>query len=391
MEYDSPIMKTVLLLITELDVGGAERIVFDLATSLDRSHWLPLVAALEGRGIYAARLREAGVEVIDLGVRSRWDVGVVRRLRHLLGSRRIDLLHTHLFHASIIGRLAARPLRLPVISTCHIVERRFAPWRFWLDRWTGRWCRRIVGVSEAVTRFQQHRTRLPSSLFTTIYNGIDLRRFAERPSREEAWKRLQQGASIPGCDKGKGVRDAGPIVGGLGRWDPQKGFDVLLRALATPPLPSLSFRAVLGGYGPEEKRLRALAERLGLASRCHWAGYQEDAKDFLSALDLCVLPSRWEGFGLVAVEAMACGVPVVASAVDSLPEIIRDRREGRLVPPEDPRSLALAIAKMIEHPSLREQCSRHALQRAKAFGLETMVRRYEQLYAEVIEEGPDSG
>lgn len=361
----------IMLLTTEMRPGGAERIVHDLALHLDRSRYEPVVCALDGRGEMAERIRAGGVEVYDLGARTRTDFGAIWRLRKLLRKKRIRLLHTHLIHATVVGRLAARPLRIPTVATSHIVERRPVGWHFWLDRLTSAWCRREICVSEAVRRFQIEKTGLPPSFFTVIHNGIDLNRFQSAPGKQE-------------CRADLAVPEGKLLVGALGRFDRQKGLDVFLRALAelkdVSDLPN--WHGVLAGYGPEEARLRALRKELGLDADLTMAGYRE-AERFLSALDLCVVPSRWEGFGLVAVEAMACGVPVIASRVDSIPELIEDGRDGTLVPPDDPAALAQALAELLKDTETRARLGNQARSRAEQFSLTTMIDAHQRLYREV--------
>jgi glycosyltransferase involved in cell wall biosynthesis len=369
----------VLHCITELRPGGAERVVHDLVRAADPRRLRVSVAALDGRGSYAGRIRELGAEVHDLGARSRWRLDAVWRLRALLRKERIDLLHTHLIHAGVVGRLAARPLGIPVVSTSHIVERRPVRWHFLLDRWTARWCRRIVCVSGAVREFQQERTRLPDALYSVVPNGIDLSRFADPTSRKAARARMH-------------LPEKALVAGTLGRFDPQKGMDLLVRAAAEPVLAERGAVVVVSGYGPEEEALRRLGRRLRLGpGRLRFAGYQEAAEAYLPALDLFVCPSRWEGFGLVVVEAMACGLPVVASAVDSLPELVRDGVEGRLVPPEDPQALARVTAELLSDPAALRRMGAAARARAGAFGLDRMAAGYARIYDEILEPGGGGG
>ncbi len=363
--------KTVLLFTTEMRPGGAERIVHDLATHLDAKRWRPVVAALDGRGEFAERIRLRGVRMADLGAYSRRDLGVVWRLRDLLREQRVDLLHTHLMHANVIGRLAARPLRLPVLSTCHIADKRSVWWHFWLDRLTAPWCRAEACVSQAALRYQQHRTGLPDSFFRLAHNGIALERFANLPSRDEARARL-------------GLPRELPLVGVLGRLHLQKGVDVFLHALAEPPLAERRLQALVAGYGPVENSLRHFAAALGLQDRIRFLGYQDRPETFLAALDCCAVPSRWEGFGLVVVEAMAAGAPVVATSVDSIPEIVEPGVSGLLVPPEDPPALAAALARVLDDEVLGDTLRAGGRERANAFSLPRMVARYEALYGEIL-------
>lgn len=409
--------QSVLLLITELDPGGAERVIFDLATGLARFD--VAVAALDGRGEYAARLRARGVEVIDLGApTTRHILGAVLRLRRLLRTGRFALLNTHLFHAGIVGRLAAAGTGVPVIGTCHIVERRRCGWRFYLDRLTACLARREVCVSAAVRDFQRSHTRLKDSFYPVIENGIDLARFA--PVSVEQRAQLRRRLGLP---------QHGLLTGFLGRFDRQKGVDILLRALEQPALlAGAPFHLALAGYGPLEQSLRRLA--LEVATRCGrtvrdaipantndgetgrerksdktdaagvtdgagaadeaggacgtivWAGYQADPAAFLQCLDVCVIPSRWEGFGLVAVEAQACGVPVIAARVDSLPEVMAGG--GLLCEPEDPAGLAALLAALTESAQARARLAAGAVLQAQRYDRRRMVEAYEALYTDTI-------
>lgn len=383
----------VLLLITELDPGGAERIVLDLATGLKA--FSPVVAALSGTGSYAARLRAAGVETIDLGARSVWQFPrALFRLRRLLSSGRFTLLHTHLYHANIIGRLAAAGTGIPVIGTCHIPDRRRFPWRFWIDRLTARLCRCEVCVSEAVRKFQRARTGLPNSFYPVIYNGIELRRFS--PVTELERRCLRRALHLP---------QTGLLVGFLGRFDFQKGADVLLTALSRMSLNEpvgqagrLDFSLVLAGYGREERSLwtQAMASGwrvfsseaggglvTGQGRAICFIGFQEEPASFLRCLDICVVPSRWEGFGLVAVEAQACGIPVIASDVDSLPEVT----VGEGIPAGDAGALAVRLAQVLADSSERAHLSEVGLQNAARFSSERMLEEYARLYGMISSGG----
>lgn len=361
-------MPETAILITELNAGGAEQVVFDLATGMQ--HTRPVVLALDGRGVFADRLRHAKVEVHDLGARSCRDLSVLFRLRRWLRERRPNLLHTHLLHATVLGRLAAWGTGIPVLSTCHIVERRPRAWHFVLNRWTARLGVGEVCVSEAVRRFQIEKTRLPAPFFHVIHNGIDLARFHTPAEKADAC-RIRSRAAL-------GLEPDAFWFGFLGRFTPQKGADILLQAMGDPGLTEACL--VLGGYGEEEEALREQATGLGLAERIRFAGYQANPADFFRACDAVVMPSRWEGFGLVAVEALAAGCPLVATRVDALPEILDEGKTALLVVPEDPDSLAEAMRRVLGDAELRARLSCAGRRRAADFSRSRMVAAYEALY-----------
>ncbi|MDR0867053.1 MAG: glycosyltransferase [Planctomycetota bacterium] len=354
----------ILELITELGAGGAERVVFELATRLPQV----AVAALDGRGVFADRLRERGVAVYDLGARRKTDVGVVWRLRRLLRELRPRVLHTHLFHANLLGRLAAAGLHIPALSTCHIMETRPRPWHFFLDRLTARLAAGEVCVSQAVADFQRQKTGLPAEFFPVIYNGIDLEKFRPAADREA----LRRELNFPA---------AALTVGFLGRLAPQKGVDIFIRAIAAlmnlaPELaPQVAW--VVGGAGSEERKLRELAADLNLP-HILFCGEIAAPEKFLAALDIAVMPSRYEGFGLVAAEAQSCGAAVIAADLPPLREIVADGENGLLTPP-DADALAAALQKLSVNPDLRRRLAAAGQQSARRFEVEKMANEYRRL------------
>ncbi len=370
-------MFNILLLTTEMRPGGAERIVHDLAVSLDQEKFRVTVAALDGRGEYADRIRAHGIEVIDLGAYHPWRVDVVLKIRKLLLEKNIHLLNTHLIHANVTGRLAAAllPKKIPVISTVHIVEKRRKGWHFRLDRLTSRWCDLEICVSEAAKKFHQEQTGLPDQFFTVIHNGIDLSRFEALPNSAN---RCSIRAEI-------GVPEDAFLIGGFGRFNFQKGFDLFLQAIAWLKNDGVDCRYALAGYGPEEFALKELARELGVSDQLVFAGYFPAAEEFIPALDLCVVPSRWEGMPLVLLETLACGVPVLASEIDSLQEVAVNTPGVFYVPAESPREIAKRIAEIAALPASETTAFIPSLKaRAEFFSLNKMVAGYEAAFLKYL-------
>jgi glycosyltransferase involved in cell wall biosynthesis len=171
-----------------------------------------------------------------------------------------------------------------------------------------------------------------------------------------------------------GVQAGEVVVGGIGRLDPQKGWDVLCAAAPRVHARSPGTRFLVIGEGPERARLTGhLGGSDPGGSAVQFLGYRERGADLVSGIDVLAVPSRYEGFGLVAVEAMLAGVPVVASRVGSLPEVLGDT--GVLVPPDDPEALADALISLVEHPARRAALGRRGAERARArFGSERMCQ-----------------
>jgi glycosyltransferase involved in cell wall biosynthesis len=273
--------------------------------------------------------------------------------------------HAHLFHAATLVRLLVpRPARR--VSSLHVVERRRLPLRFAVARWLAGRDDATTAVSDAVAEFAQ--SRLGVTAPRVVPNGVDLARFATLPDRAAARAAL-------------GLGD-GPLVGALGRLDRQKGFDVLLPALVELEGVSLA----LAGAGPEREALEAQARTLGIADRVRFLGLLDDVRPLLAACDVFCMPSRWEGFGLALAEAMACGLPCVASRIDSLPEVLGDA--GVLVPVEDPRALAQAVDALLADPDGARALGEAARARAQRYAVESMVAGYAAIYAEVAGGGP---
>ena len=172
----------------------------------------------------------------------------------------------------------------------------------------------------------------------------------------------------------------GPVVGAVGRLDRQKGFDVLLRALADVP----RARLVLVGDGDERAPLERLAAELGLSERVRFEGWREDPRRYLTTFDVFALPSRFEGFPLAIIEAMLARLPVVATRVGSVPEAVADGETGLLVPSDDPPALATALRSLLGDPARRAALGAKGREHALAFNPAAMARAYERVYDEVL-------
>lgn len=366
----------VLILTTELRRGGAEEMVLALAIGLSGRGFAPVVAALDGRGSVGNRLRWHGIPVWDLGAPSSRNVGCILRLRKLVRKLKPALVHTHMFHASICGRLAVAGLGIPLISTIHIAESRPKRWQFILDRLTGLWCQERIAVSGFVARFHAGKIGTSPDKVTVIPNGIDLERF--HPPGDEQRREARRHLNLP---------PDGLVVGAMGRFDPQKGLDIYLDALEllAEDYPEVEF--ILAGYGPLGAEYQLRCESGPLAGRVRFPGEQADPVTFYHALDILAFPSRYEGFGLVLAEAMACGVAVVASDLPVVREVAGDDEPAaRLCKTEDTQSLADSLRQLLDDEKLRERYSQQGAVRACDFSLDKMVSSYERLYHRFLSE-----
>ena len=277
------------------------------------------------------------------------DPRLVRAIRR--AAREVDLVHTHLVHADVYGALGDRPL----VSTKHNDDPfRAGAFRF-VERALARRTAKIIAITQALARFQIERVGLPAEKVEVVHYGLD-----EPPV---AW-----GTNPP---EENGVPEE-RVALAVCRLEPQKGVDVAVEALADVP----NTRLVVLGEGSERARLERRAAELGV--RLSLPGRVPDVTAWLQRADVLVHPVRWEGFGLALLEAMLASLPVVATAVSSIPEIVVDGETGLLVPAEDPEALAAAINRVLDDPG---RLGERGYARARSeFSVERMVARTQTVY-----------
>ncbi len=375
MQHESPENRLgrprrVLFVITDLDVGGAEKCCVQLATGLDRSRWSPAVCSLSTPGALAERLIMSGVPVHSLDARRGWHgPAAVARLARLIARTQPDVVHTILFHANVIGRLAARLAGVTnVVSSIRVAERRFRR-HLVAETLTCRLSRRIICVSEAVARFTQRRSHVPTSRIEVVPNGVET-------DAAPTGRVTRETLGLP--------RDSVAAIF-VGRLDPQKGVDVLLRAVASAKERVPALELLIVGAGPDRDSLVALARQLDIEARTHWLGFRADVPALLHAADLFVLPSRWEGMPNVVLEAMAAGLPVIATATEGTSEIVRHDETGALVPIDADDALAREIVRFATDQELRAASGRRGQHNVRQeFSVDKMIRRHEHIYESVL-------
>lgn len=351
----------VLHICSDTNIGGAGRYVLTLLTQPRLTEQFDVAVACP-EGELAAALRRAGVPVhLFPGADRSFSWQALRSLTGLMRQWRPQIAHTH---GSLAGRVAAALAGARIVYTKHglaAAEERAVQLREpngLLKRASvSLMADRIVAVSEAVKAALVASGAAPERI-RVIPGGVDPALYAAVP---------QPPASV---------------VGALGRLEREKGFDVLLEALALLPG---EVRLVLGGAGFQRDALAAQAAALGLQDRVRMTGFVSDVPAFLGEAGIFVLPSRSEGLGLVLLEAMAAGRPVVASRVGGIPEVVVDEETGLLVPPEDPRALAAALERLLADPALARRMGEAGRQRVAAlFSARRMAEQTAALYEELI-------
>ena len=361
--------------ITTLTRGGAENHLFALVRGQASRGLQVEVAYLKGDGYWKKELQKLGVAVHELKLRYYGDVRPLMRLRKLLSESKPDIVHAHMPPAELYARVALLGHdSIPLVITKHNDER-FCSYsgHAALGRWVVRRARRVIAISDAVNRYVRQYLSIEPSRIATVGYGIDPAPFMDIDAT--ACSRLKREW---GCSEDTW------IIGTIARLVPQKGIDVLLKAYALyrskATHPS---RLVIVGTGFLEQTLKDLADRLQIASDVVWAGFREDIPLVMNTFDLFVLTSQYEGFGLVLLEAMASGKPVVATRVSAIPEVVQAGTTGMLCDPGSSEQVA-ATFQQFEPVSVRERFGLAGRVRVcDRFGIDQMVEQTLEIYKHV--------
>ena len=375
----------VLHAITMLEPGGAQRNTLDTVAMLDREVFeVALACADEGELLPEARAL-VGVQLFELGrlrreVRPLADVRAIAELRRVIRRVRPQIVHTHSSKAGIVGRLAASRERVPiVVHSIHgfgFGPHQPAPVRaafLAAERLVARRTTAFVAVSRRNLEQGVGLGLFPAERARVIRSGIDLAAFRDHRGGDAVRREL-------------GIPVAAPVVLQVACFKPQKAPErfVELAAALAPRFPAAHFVLVGdGGLRGEVERLRGAA---GLERRLHLPGWRSDVPALLDAAAVVTLTSRFEGLPRVVVEALAAGVPVVATAVDGVPEVVRDGENGFLTAPGDAGAIAAKVAAILGDPALRARLAARAPEGLDEFERDTMVRRQEELYLELVEQ-----
>ena len=373
----------VLLLLTST-AGGAGQQNYFLAKRLSRARFDLTVAY--GRGYPLDR----EFERMDLPVRhlsmSRKISPMVNlrgffQIRRLIKQGRFDVVCTSCSIAGLMGRIAAALERVPTrIHVLHVYASRphqnkakQTVYR-WIERSLDRITTRYVAVSEAAKMYGVNAGIMSADKVDVVFNAVEPASTSGR-SNEETRRVL-------------GLGEHTRVVGTLGRYEFQKGIRYILEAAPAVLAQQPDTQFLIVGDGPLRPQLVALASRLGIDHAVRFTGWRDDVPDVLRVMDVFCLASLWETFGLVLVEAMLAELPVVATRVDAVPEVVADEETGVLVPPGDPPALAGAILRLIEDGQEARRMGAAGLERARRrFSMDKMVAGYERVFSRRAEPG----
>jgi glycosyltransferase involved in cell wall biosynthesis len=369
-------MSGVAQCILSMAVGGGEQLVRTLSQRLRIPGYRNHVLCFDRIEAFREEFADAGVGLTLIRRRQRFfDAEVLRPMVRFVRERRIRLLHAHDLSALTYALAAGRLCGARVVMTEHsrhyideALKRRVEKWVLAMlaDRW--------VQVSPELRAASIGKDRVPASKIEVIENGVDIARFRDaRPAP------IRRDLGIP---------DATPLLLSVGRLETIKGHRHLIRALAHPRLAETEIGAVLAGDGADRPTLERMAAEAGIADRIHFLGARTDIPELMAACEIFVLPSESEGLPFALLEAMASGLPVVATAVGKIPALLQNGRHGAVAPPRNPEALAGAIAETIrDFPASRERARRARDFVAARYGQTRMLERYGRLYRNMLARG----
>jgi glycosyltransferase involved in cell wall biosynthesis len=348
---------------------GVKRLFGWMIPRFDRERFTVSLVSLRKKDLSEETLDQLGVDITYLE-RGRFDPRTITDLLRIVDRKRVDVLHLHGYGATTFGRLAGAVRRLPTILHEH-ANLTDTPWfQKVADRALEPFTDIALAVSRSTADFVVHARQIPASKVKVVYLGVPLEEFSRTRTPDE----------IAAARRELGI-DAGTFaVGTVTRLHESKGNAYLVDAAARVVAERPAARFFLVGEGPLLGDLQAQAARLGLGDRFVFAGFRRDVAATLSAFDLSVFPSLWEGTPITAFEALAMGKPIVATDADGLLDILTPGRDAVIVPRRDAGQLAAKIVWAIDHPAERARLAAAARETGRAYDIDAFVHKMERLY-----------
>lgn len=355
----------------DMRIGGAEQVIYNLIENTDKSKYDVSILCLDQPlGTFGVRLREKGYRITCFNRKAGFDIGLIRQIRTHTVKNGIHILHCHQYTPYVYGLFGAVLNPVRIIFTEH--------GRFYPDR---KKIKRVL-VNPILSVLTDYITAISSATrdalidyekfrgkrIRVIYNGIDDTKFVGRVDG----RRVKQSLGIP---------EKAHIIGTVARLDPIKNQKMMIRALKEVRERFGEVFLIIVGDGPERKRLEAMTCELGLASHVIFTGFREDMHDYYNIMEIFLLTSFSEGTAMTLLEAMASGLPCVATDVGGNGEIVKDKVTGFIISSDDHDALAERICQLLGNANLMARMGRAGRERYKErFTVEEMVRAYESLY-----------
>ena len=360
----------VVFVIGNFSIGGAERLVIDQINGIDKGIFEPFLVTLlpKPANMIGGLINLSENKIARFEFRSFYDWRSWLKLIKFMRRQRFDIVYTHLFFANLVARTVAIVSRISIIiSVEHNIYENKKRWYILVDKILAKFTDKIIAVSESVKEFTIRQENIKPEKFEVIYNGIDI-----SPLKIDRAIKLKE-LNLPSDSL---------VVTAVGRIAEQKGFIFLIKAAKRiiSQFPQARFLII----GPVEERstFQKLKDEISdkFQGDIILTGPRQDIKEILSVSDIFVMPSLWEGFGISALEAMAAGLPIIASNIDGLKEFIKNNENGILVAKGDTEALIKAISRLAADSDLRIRLASSARQTAQQFSIDKNIRRLEALF-----------
>jgi len=367
----------LLHVVGRFGIGGTERQQAELIKRLPADRYEQTVAAME-KGAFAAEVEQRGVPVIEFPFTSFYNIRAARNylaLARLIRRQRFHLVHCHNFYSNIFGTIAARLAGMKTIITSRRdLGGMFTKTQLRVQRLAYRFSAAVLANSQGVKRFLIENEQVPETKIHCVYNGIDTDRFTPQEPASDAAESL-------------GIAPGSPVVGMVGNLHPWKGFDVFIRIAAAVNASRPGVRFLIVGDGPQRGALEQMARELHVEQSVTFAGARGDIPEILALMSVFVLSSPAEGLPNAVLEAMACGLPVVASNTGGVPETVNDGETGFLVLPGDTAGFAEKILQLLGDPARAKQMGQAGRRAAlENFSCESLVKNTQALYDEIMQD-----
>ena len=346
--------------------------IFTLIQGLPKDLYSISLVTLMGDGTLIEKAHPFCERAVNLKARSVMDFRAISRLKNFLKEGNFNILHTFLFHANILGRLLGKGIKIPVVISS---QQSIDGWRrkrhVLIDRWTSRFSDAIISVCHAAKKRLVSVEKIEPEKIYVIYNGLDISEVPQRKNKDSEKEKL-------------GISD-GLVIGMVGNFRGMKGHDIFIQAAQLLLKIRGDFHFLIVGDGKQRKKYELEVHLNGLKNHFHFLGRVSNIYNALNLMDVFVLPSKWEGLPISILEAMAFKMPVIATEVGGIPEIVRKDQTGVLIPPNDPIALRDAVLKLLENTSFSQKLVERAHQEIlQKFDQERMVRETVAVYEEFL-------
>jgi len=379
ISFEKPVVR-LMHVVNGFGIGGAELKLLELVRLIHERYSnriVQTICSVGQGGVLHEAFEQIGVSAFVFSKRFAFDFRQVQRVASLMRQEKTQIVQTTLFYADVIGTMAGILARVPIRISWetvshennvfhHPIQRRIG------YRWAAKKMDRIVSVSSDVRRSLIQWRRIPAQKIDLIPYGVDLKKYKQ---------------NRPDCLKALNLERNWPVIGTVGRLESYKGHPLLIQAIRRIAYDFPDMACIFVGDGPDRERLLSLAEKAGVGDRIRFLGFRKDIPELLGVMDLFVLCSYTEGLPNALLEAMAASLPIIASAVGGIPEVIQGGVTGLLVPPGDVEALSRALALLLRNPERMERMGRQARKFIQEhYSLETQLNGFIRLYDTLLSE-----